>query len=257
LDVAAKNVSEQDFVTEVIERSYERPVVVDFWAAWCAPCRSLGPVLERIADQHAGEVDLVKVDVDANQQVAAAFGIQGIPAVKAFRNGGVVNEFVGALPEPAVGRFFESILPSEADRLAAQGDAASDPAEAERAYRAALDADRGNRAGILGLADILASRDEFAEARSLLDRVPEDADVRRLRARIDLAEAAGNAPASDPIARATADGDWEPVLRRLMDEVRNGDRDRAREQMVDIFEVLGPEHPLTAKYRSELASALF
>jgi putative thioredoxin len=255
--VAAKDVSEKDFITEVIERSYQRPVVVDFWAAWCAPCRSLTPILERIAEEHSGDVDLVKVDVDANQEVAAAYGIQGIPAVKAFRNGAVVNEFVGALPEPAVRSFFISIMPSEADRLAASGEAATDRAEAERTYRAALDLDRGNRAAVLGLADILASRGEFAEARSLLERIPEDAEVRRLRAQVDLAEAAENASPSDPIARATADGDWEPVLRRLLEEVRGGDRDGAREKMVDIFEVLGPEHPLTAKYRSELAAALF
>jgi putative thioredoxin len=255
--VPAKDVSEQDFITEVIERSYERPVVVDFWAAWCAPCRSLGPILERNADERSGDVELVKVDVDANQEIAAAYGIQGIPAVKAFRNGTVVNEFVGALPEAAVRRFFESIVPSEADRLAAQGEAASNPAEAEPAYRAALEIDRDNRPAVLGLAEILASRAEFKEARAFLDRLPEDSDVRRLRAHIDLAEAADTASPSDPIARATADGDWEPALERLIDEVRHGDRDRAREQMVDIFEVLGPEHPLTAKYRSELASALF
>ena len=252
----AKDVSEQDFITEVIERSYERPVVVDFWAAWCAPCRTLTPTLERIADQHAGEVDLVKVDVDANQEVAAAYGIQGIPAVKAFRNGTVVNEFVGALPEASVRGFFETIVPSEADRIAASGAAASDPSQAEGAYRAALELDRDNRAAVLGLAEILLSRGEYSEARALLERLPEDSDVRRLRAQIDLAELAEQAP-SDPIARATADGDWEPVLERLLQDVRNGDRDGAREKMVDIFEVLGPEHPLTVKYRSELASALF
>jgi putative thioredoxin len=254
--VPAKDVSEQDFITEVIERSYERPVVVDFWAAWCAPCRTLTPVLERIADQHPGEVDLVKVDVDANSEVAAAYGIQGIPAVKAFRNGTIVNEFVGALPEASVRGFFDSIVPSEADRIAASGAAATDPSEAERAYRAALDLDRDNRAAVLGLAEILSSRGEYPDARALLERLPEDADVRRLRAQIDLAELAEQAP-SDPIARATADGDWEPVLERLLQDVRNGDREGAREKMVDIFEVLGPDHPLTAKYRSELASALF
>jgi putative thioredoxin len=255
--VPAKDVSEKYFITEVIERSYERPVVVDFWAAWCAPCRTLTPILERISDQHVGEVDLVKVDVDANQEVAAAYKIQGIPAVKAFRNGTVVNEFVGALPEAAVRQFFSSIVPSEADRLATSGEAASDLSEAERAFRAALELDRDNRTAVLGLAEILSSRGEYEEARALLERLPEDADVRRLRAQIDLAELAAKAPPSDPIARATADGDWEPVLERLIQEVRSGDRDGAREKMVDIFEVLGPEHPLTAKYRSELASALF
>ncbi len=253
----AKDVSEADFVTEVIERSYERPVVVDFWAEWCAPCRQLGPVLERTAERHAGDVELVKLDVDANPQIAAAYGIQGIPAVKAFRGGAVVNEFVGAYPEDSVRRFFETLLPTDADRLATAGTTASDSAEAERLFRAALEAERDHREAVLGLAGILAEKDAFEEARSLLARLPEDSDVRRLRAQIDLAEAAGEAPPSDPLAHATADGDWEPVLARLLEEVRGGDRERAREQMVDIFEVLGPEHPLTVKYRSELAAALF
>jgi len=255
--VPAKDVSEADFSTEVIERSYERPVVVDLWAEWCAPCRQLGPILERVAEKHAGDVELVKVDVDANPEIAAAYGVQGIPAVKAFRNGAVVNEFVGAYPEDAVRRFFDSILPTEADRLAAAGEGTSDRAEAERAYRAALELERDNRSAVLGLASLLESRREFEEARSLLARLPDDADVRRLRAQIDLAEAAGSVSPSDPLARAGVDGDWEPVLERLLAEVRNGDREHAREQMVDIFEVLGPEHPLTVKYRSELASALF
>jgi putative thioredoxin len=255
--MTAKNVGEADFAAAVIERSFSRPVVVDFWAAWCAPCRSLGPILERAAERHAGDVELVKVDVDANQQIAAAYGIQGIPAVKAFRNGAVVDEFVGAYPEAFVQEFMSGLLPNEADRLAAAGDAATDDAEAERSYRAALDIDRDHRAAVLGLASLLAERAQHDEARTLLARLPEDPDVRRLRAQVDLSEAAGNAPASDPLALASADGDWEPVLHRLLEEVRTGDREKARAQMIDIFEVLGPEHPLSVKYRSELASALF
>ncbi|TMK18098.1 MAG: thioredoxin [Actinobacteria bacterium] len=253
----AKDVTQDRFVQDVIERSYERPVVVDFWAEWCAPCRQLGPILERTADRHAGEVELVKLDVDANPEVAAAYGIQGIPAVKAFRDGVVVEEFVGAYPEQAVQQFFDAILPTEADRLAAKGAAATDLLEAERLYRVALDLDRDQRTAVLGLASILADRREYEEARALLARLPDDADVRRLRARIELEEAAAHAPESDPLAHATSDGDWEPVLERLLEEVRTGDRDRARQQMVDVFEVLGPEHPLTQRYRSELASALF
>ena len=252
--MAGRDVTEADFEPEVIERSYERPVVVDFWAGWCAPCRQLTPVLERVAEQHAGEVDLVKVDVDANPGVAAAFQVQGIPAVKAFRNGAVISEFVGAYPEPAVRRFFESILPSEADRLAAAGDEAADAVEAERAYRSALELDRGHRAAVLGLAPILATRGEFDAARSLLSRLPEDQDVRRVRAQVDLTEATGD---GGPDPASLAERDWEPELERLLDEVRKGDREAAREKMVDIFEVLGPEHPLTTRFRSELASALF
>lgn len=252
--MAGKDVSEADFVTEVIERSYERPVVVDFWAGWCAPCRQLTPILERVAEQHAGEVDLVKVDVDANQGVASSFQVQGIPAVKAFRDGAVVSEFVGAYPEPAVRQFFESILPSEADRLASAGDDAA-PGDAERLYRSALELERDHRGAVLGLAPILASRGAFDDARSLLARLPEDADVRRVRAQVDLAESAGDGPPPDP--ESLAERDWEPELERLLIEVRNGDREAAREKMVDIFELLGPDHPLTTTYRSKLASALF
>jgi putative thioredoxin len=253
----AIDVTEADFEERVLARSYERPVVVDFWAAWCAPCRHLGPVLERVADAHAGEVDLVKVDVDANPSIAAAFGIQGIPAVKAFRDGGVVSEFVGNYPEQAVRNFFDTILPSEADRLAASVDPARDPVAAEAAYRAALEEDRGNRRAVTGLASLLAERGAYDEARGLLARVPEDAHVRRLRAHIDIAEAAGDAAPEDPLAAAKADGDWEPVLKTLLEEVQNGNREEARQRMLDIFEVLGPDHPLTVEYRAALSSALF
>ena len=254
--MSPKDVSEADFQREVLERSNDRPVVVDFWAAWCAPCRHLGPVLERVAERHDGEIELVKVDVDANPMLANRYGIQGIPAVKAFRNGGVVDEFVGNYPEEAVRMFFDALAPTEADRLAAAAaDSDGDPAEA--LYRRALELDRDHRASIVGLAELLIDRGEFEEARSFLARLPEDAEIRRLRARADLAEATGEAAPDDPLAAASADGDWEPALARLLEEVRNGDRERARQQMVDIFELLGPEDPLSVKYRSALAAALF
>ncbi len=249
---------EADFETKVLERSFERPVVVDFWAAWCAPCRQLGPILERQADEHAGDVELVKVDVDANPGLAAAFGVQGIPAVKAFRDGQIVSEFVGAYPEAAVKKFFATLLPTVADRETAAGDDAATPEEAERAYRAALETDPRHRGATLGLASIVAARGEFNGARDLLAQLPEDADVRKLKAQIDLAEDAERSAPDDPLSAVGVDDDWEPVLERLLDEIRGGDgSDRARQRMLDIFEVLGPEHPLTRTYRSRLASALF
>jgi len=251
------DVTEADFEAQVIERSFERPVVVDFWAAWCAPCRHLGPVLERVAEAHTGEVELVKVDVDANPALASAFGVQGIPAVKAFRDGGVVSEFVGNYPEEAVRRFFDTLLPSEADRLATNADPSGDPMGAEAAYRSALEKERDNRRAVMGLAALLSERGTYDEARALLARLPEDADVRRLRAHIDLAEAAGAAAPEDPLAAGAADGDWEPVLERLLEDVRNGNGDDARQRMLDVFEVLGPDHPLTVRYRAALSSALF
>lgn len=254
----AADVGEVDFEERVLQRSYERPVVVDFWADWCAPCRHLGPLLERVAAQHSGDVELVKVDVDANPGLAAAFGVQGIPAVKAFREGRIVSEFVGAYPEDVVKKFFEALTPTPADRDAAAGDTAADPEDAERAYRAALESDRGHRGAIRGLATLLAARGDFAEARELLARIPEDAEVRRLKAHFDLAEDAQLSSPADPLSAVASDGDWEPVLERLLQEIREGDdKERARQRMLDIFEVLGTDHPLTVTYRPALAAALF
>ena len=118
------NVSEQTFAAEVIEKSKQIPVVVDFGAAWCAPCRTLGPILERLAVEFQGTFILAKLDVDRNQRLSQQYGVQGIPAVKAFRHGRVVSEFVGTIPEPKVREFLRQLIPNEADRLAAQGAAA-------------------------------------------------------------------------------------------------------------------------------------
>src|SRR2546429_8727077 len=146
-EAAVVEVTDQTFVQDVIEESKRRPVVVDFWAEWCAPCRMIGPVLERLANERGGEFLLAKLDVDSNPQAAAALRIQGIPAVKAFRDGKLGDEFVGAIPEDLIHQFIDGLVPSDADRAVARAEeleAGGQAAEAERLFREAFEADAKN-----------------------------------------------------------------------------------------------------------------
>src|SRR5438309_7219743 len=174
----AVDVTTDRFQQEVIERSREVPVVVDFWAAWCGPCRALSPALERAAEARNGKVELVKVDVDANQDLAQRYGVQGIPAVKAFRDGDVVDEFVGALPAAQVERFFDSIVPSEADGLVDEGD--------EDSLRRALELEPGHARAATALSRILIDRGEHQTAIQLLENVAGDFVAEGLAARAKL-----------------------------------------------------------------------
>ena len=172
------DVTESTFQTAVLDRSDSLPVVVEFWAAWCAPCRQLGPVLEREASKRSGKMELVKLDVDANPNLSRSYGIQGIPAVKAFRKGRVVAEFVGAQPAAAVERFLDSLLPSEAELLAQQGD--------EESLRAALKLEPGNADAAVQLARILHRRGHKEEALEILGNVHGSFVADGLSARIRL-----------------------------------------------------------------------
>jgi putative thioredoxin len=274
------DVGDADFAREVVERSRTVPVVVDFWAPWCAPCRALGPLLERLADEHAGAFVLAKVNVDTAPAVAQAFGIRSIPAVKAFRDGAPVAEFVGAQPEPVVRQLLAAALPTEADRLARTAAAAPDAAAAEAAYREALAADARHPGAMLGLARLLADRGDAAAALALLERVspssPLAKDAERLAAALRTrADGGGDetalrarvaADADDVATRLAlgralaANGRWEDALRELLEVVKRDrqlEDDAARRAMLDIFEVLGPGDPLTDRWRGELAKALF
>ena len=242
---AVYDVNEADFEQRVIARSAELPVVVDFWAEWCGPCKQLTPVLERAATARAGKVELAKVDVEQNKGLQSLFRIQGIPAVKAFRDGRVASEFTGALPPAEVERFFDALVPSEADELAESGDEAS--------LRRALELDPGHATARRELGKLLLRRGDTDGALELLESVPGDFVAEGLVARARLA----GDPELEPAFEAWDAGDPGTALERLQDALADRERrDLVRRVMVAIFTELGPEHPLAREHRRRLSAAL-
>jgi putative thioredoxin len=243
------DVTDATFQAEVIERSRQVPVVVDFWAEWCGPCRMLGPILERAADARSGDVVLAKLDTDANQQTSAAYRIQGIPAVKAFKDGSVVDEFVGAQPPPVVEQFFDRLVPSEADRLAASGDEAS--------LRRALELQPGRADAAVPLARMLLERGERAEALEIVSRVPGDFQAEGIAARIRL-EDRGD-PDLSPAWEALDAGERERAVDLLIEALPSADgaKDDIRQAVVAVLDELGVEHPVARDARRRLAAALY
>lgn len=232
----AIDVTDATFQTEVIDRSHQVAVVVDLWAEWCGPCRTLGPILEKVIAATGGNVVLAKVDTDKNPGVAKAFQVQSIPAVYALRDGQVVDGFVGAYPEHVVQEFVDRLQPSEQEqtvaRLLAEG--------TEGGFRAVLELEPGNEDAIVGLAELLVARGENHEALALLARIPENDRTRHVAA----------------LARVQQpDDDYDATLNGLLDQVR-ADED-ARQQFVDILELMGPHDPRTAAYRKQLTARLF
>lgn len=235
--MAFVDVTDATFEADVIARSADVAVVVDLWAPWCGPCKTLGPIIEKVVDATGGKVLLAKVNVDENPGISQAFRVQSIPAVYAMRDGQVVDGFVGAHPEQEVQRFVDTLLPteteSELDRLLAAGDEAS--------LRQALEIEPGNEDAIVALGEMLVERGDGEEALALLQRIPESDRTRKLAA----AARVGSAPTDD----------HDATLSGLLERVKTDDE--ARQEFVDILELMGPDDPRTAGYRRQLTARLF
>ncbi len=270
MSTLVRDVTQADFADVVVEGSRTRPVVVDFWAAWCGPCTQLSPALEQAALNFQGEVDVVKVDVDANPGLAQQFGVQGIPAVKAFVDGQMVSEFTGLQPQAAIDQFFAALAPSDADRLVAQA-MGSPAAQAEELYTRAIEAEVDHPGAALGLARIMADDGRTDEAREVLARARPTAEVQQMTAQLSLGDDAGDVEAlqaqvdgGDDEARVAlgralaAAGRHEEAIEVLLAGVRVLDtRDAAREALLEVFTVLGNDDPRVRAARPKLASALF
>ena len=275
---------EQGFQTQAVERSRELLVVVDFWAAWCQPCRQLGPVLEKLAVDYGGKFLLVKADVEKLQNIASAFGVQSIPAVYALRDGQLVDYFVGLLSETQARAWIDRLMPSEAETLLSEARKleVADPTTAEAKYRQAAQLDANLASARIGLANLLLEQNRADEARALVDELEQrgflEPEAETLKARLHLA-ATSQAPAELDALRAAAAaspddlqarlalaealgsaGKYEEALQSALSIVETHNKDyvdRARQLMVDIFRLLPDDSPLVTDYRRRLSTALY
>ena len=233
------DVTDATFEQDVLVRSEQVPVVIDLWAPWCGPCRTLGPILEKAVEAKGGSVELVKVNVDENPRISASFQVQSIPAVFALKDRQVVDGFIGAVPEAQITEFIERLapVPSEADALVAAGD--------EPSLRRALELEPDHPGAVVGLARLLVDQGLPADALALLARVPETPEARQVAAEARLAAQQVEVP---------ADG-VDVLLDALLPKVK-GD-EAARQEFLDLLETLGTEDPRVARYRKALATRLF
>lgn len=276
----ALDVGLADFQQQVIEESKRRPVVVDFWAPWCGPCKSLKPILEKLAAEYGGKFLLAKINSDENQELAARYGVRGIPSVKAFLDGEPVDEFSGALPEAEVRGFLDRLIPSPADELRAEAAELRGAGDIAAALKKLADASRIDPVHVgvrLDAAEIMLDLGESDEASRLLASVPGDADPRvpQLKARLQFMGAAGDDEAAlkarvaanedDLDARLklanllVAAGQYEAGMDQLLEIVRRdrsfGD-DVGRKTLLSVFNLLGDDERVS-RYRRQLASALY
>jgi len=273
-----KDVTTADFQQEVLLRSREVPVLVDFWAEWCGPCKTLSPLLEALTNEADGAFELAKIDVDANQELSTQFMIQSIPTVVAVKDGTEVDRFTGVLPEASIRAFIEAVLPTELDTMVDEARTAlvtGDTAGAEHMLRQVLDQQSDHQEAGTSLAALMIDRGDIEEGLIILGRLVPSSEVERLQAAARLRRSAGD-DISELEAEATANphddkaqmkltralaahSEFEPALDRLLAVVqrKGAGKEDARRAMVDIFEVLGNEHPLTATYRRLLATALY
>jgi putative thioredoxin len=269
------DVSESDFEYKVLVYSQTAPVLVDFWAEWCAPCRTLGPILERLAKEAGGSFRLAKINVDENPNLARRYNVSSIPMVKAFRDGHVVSEFVGAQPEPHIREFIRGLAPSPMDLLLEKGHSLlerKDWQQAEKIFREYLQDFPSNSRATLGLIRSILFQGRGAEALNLIKNFPDGKDYNRTENLKPLATAlarlqAGEIYSEDPLEAAYLNalrlvmrGNHAAAMDGLLDVLRQDKQyhhGEVRQAMVGIFELLGDENPLTRQYRNELAMVLF
>jgi putative thioredoxin len=276
--------TDSTFARDVIERSRDVPVVVDFWATWCQPCRLLGPTLEKLAREMAGAFVLVKAETERVPEVAAAFGIRSIPAVFGVKDGQVVDSFLGALPEPAVRAWIERLLPTPAEQKTAEARRveATDPARAETLYRAALELEPRSPAVKIALGRLLLAQDRLEEVQALITDLEGrgylEPEAEKLKAELNLrcsARDAGDLALSRAEALAhpedlglrfklaealAAAGQNAEALELSLTTVEEGPkelREAARKLMLSIFQLLPEDSELATEYRRKLSLALY